>query len=118
MTFILVLSIICIIIFLAFKWERKCEIQVRHGGNQNIPEFYYPDGRIGKYITLYLSKNKTIKDVKLELINHIKVKKGKLRPTFPLRLTPFDCDLRDECSLWQLPSENGIYELFINIPGW
>lgn len=118
MSFILLLSIIIILTHLIFKWERKYEIQVRHAGNQNIPEFYYSDGRIGKHITLHFSKDKTIKDVKLELINHIKVKKGKLRPTFPLRLTPFDRALRDECPLWQLPSEDGIKKLFINIPGW
>ena len=49
------------------KYEEQYEVQIRHGGNQPIEEFFD-----GKYITLQLGKPQTIMDVKRELIKNIK----------------------------------------------
>jgi len=106
--------------------EETYEIQIRHGGNQQIDEFYMEDGGIVDYskkqfITLHVGKSKTILDVKKELINNIKY----LQNTrgIRLRLTAFGDSLQNDALLSELPFYGNIEKkeflmLFISIPGW
>jgi len=112
--FILIVCIFIIVHYIiAFNQEKKYEIQIRTV-QDSIDEFYDSDGR-KKHITLNFSKDKTILDVKHELINHIKYL---CKPNFNLRLAVFGDCLNDQCYLTQLPSENNIVKLFIHIPGY
>jgi len=106
--------------------EETYEIQIRHGGNQQIDEFYMEDGGVVDYskkqfITLHVGKSKTILDVKKELINNIKY----LQNTrgIHLRLVPFGDSLHNDRLLSKLPFYGNItkeefLKLFISIPGW
>ena len=105
-------------------------IEVRHGGNQMIDEFYMknengrPNYNKSKTMKLYIEKSKTILDLKkkikiqradgtyLEALN----KNGK--SNINLREEVFGPTLSDKCKLNWLENENGIIKVFIQIPDW
>ena len=110
--------------------EEQYVVEIRHGGNQLIDEFYMknengrPDYDKGKTMTLHIGKSKTILDVKKEIkiqrtdgtyLSH--VGRGG-RSNINLRTTVFGQTLKDSYLLEWLENENRIIKLFIQIPNW
>ena len=52
------------------KYEKKIKIEIRHGGNQEIPEFYSYTGK--QSITFEISEESTIGEVKDEIGKQVK----------------------------------------------
>ena len=112
------------------SYEEQIIVEIRHGGNQMIDEFYMkkengrPDYNKGKTMTLHIGKSKTILDVKKEIkiqrtdgtyLNHMG-QDG--RPNINLREEIFGPTLKNTCPLKILKKENEVIKLYIQIPGW
>ena len=105
-------------------------IEVRHGGNQMIDEFYmkYENGRPNynkkKRMKLYVEKSKTILDLKKEIKiqrtdgTYLSVVDKDGKSNINLREEVFGPTLSDKCKLNWLENENGIIKVFIQIPDW
>jgi hypothetical protein len=111
-------------------YEEQIIVEIRHGGNQMIDEFYMkkengrPDYNKGKTMTLHIGKSKTILDVKKEIkiqrtdgtyLSHM-VQDG--RSNINLREEIFGPTLKNTCPLKILKKENEVIKLYIQIPGW
>jgi hypothetical protein len=110
--------------------EDELIVEVRHGGNQFIDEFYMkkedgsPNYNKSKYMTYSIVKSKTILDLK----NKIKIKRadGTYLPiinpdgttSINLREEVFGPTLKDTCPVNILEKDNGILKLYIQIPDW
>ena len=112
------------------SYEEQIIVEIRHGGNQMIDEFYMkkengrPDYNKGKTMTLHIGKSKTILDVKKEIkiqrtdgtyLSHTG-QNGK--SNINLREEIFDPTLKNTCPLKILKKENEVIKLYIQIPGW
>tara|TARA_B100001250_G_C19793594_1_gene787710 strand:- start:1100 stop:1531 length:432 start_codon:yes stop_codon:yes gene_type:complete len=105
-------------------------IEVRHGGNQMIDEFYmkYENGRPNynkkKRMNLYVEKSKTILDLKKEIKiqradgTYLSVVDKDGKSNINLREEVFGPTLSDKCKLSWLENEDGIIKVFIQIPDW
>lgn len=113
-TLMLAVAIVAIVaILLIWNHKKKYKIEIRTV-QDNIEEFYNKDGS-RKHITFYLDKDKTVMDVKLKIMEHIKHLNN---PKFNLRLAPMDYRLKDNCQIQWLEPKDNIIKLFIHIPGW
>jgi hypothetical protein len=112
------------------SYEEQIIVEIRHGGNQMIDEFYMkkengrPDYNKGKTMTLHIGKSKTILDVKKEIkiqrtdgtyLSHTG-QDGK--SNINLREEIFGPTLKNTCPLKILEKENEVIKLYIQIPGW
>ena len=112
------------------SYEEQIIVEIRHGGNQMIDEFYMkkengrPDYNKGKTMTLHIGKSKTILDVKKEIkiqrtdgtyLSHMG-QDG--RSNINLREEIFGPTLKNTCPLKILKKENEVIKLYIQIPGW
>jgi hypothetical protein len=116
--------------FFGCEKEDAYLIEVRHGGNQLIDEFYmkYENGRPNyskkKRMNLYVEKSKTILDLKKEIKiqradgTYLSVVDKDGKSNINLREEVFGPTLSDKCKLSWLENENGIIKVFIQIPGW
>jgi hypothetical protein len=105
-------------------------IEVRHGGNQMIDEFYMkneygrPNYNKKKRMNLYIEKSKTILDLKKEIKiqradgTYLSVVDKDGKSNINLREEVFGPTLSDKCKLSWLENENGIIKVFIQIPDW
>lgn len=105
--------------------EEQFTIEVRHGGNQLIDEFYiknkdgHHDYNNKKHMTFYLGKSKTILDVKKKLMKNIKHLNDL---NFNLRTTVGGKIKGDTYPLMRTSDkenpDNNVINLFIQIPNW
>ena len=107
-------------LFTSVEPEEHYAVDVWHGGNQHIDEFYEM-GKGGEIdyskkveMRLEIPKSGTILDVKKELINHIKYLEN---TNSVLRLAAFGKNLKNNEPLTGLV-ENEKLTLFIIIPNW
>jgi len=107
-------------LFTSVEPEEHYAVDVWHGGNQHIDEFYEM-GKGGEIdyskkveMRLEIPKSGTILDVKKELINHIKYLEN---TNSVLRLATFGKNLKNNEPLTGLV-ENEKLTLFIIIPNW
>ena len=110
--------------------EENNLIEVRHGGNQMIDEFYmkYENGRPNynkkKRMNLYVEKSKTILELKKEIKiqrtdgTYLSVVGKDGKSNINLREEVFGPTLSDKCKLSWLENEDGIIKVFIQIPDW
>lgn len=104
--------------------EETYEVQIRHGGNQWIDEFYEKkeDGRPNyhkkKFMTFHIEKSKTIEDVKKEI--KVQCADGTYldHTGIHLREEVFGPVLSNTCQLYRCDRKNNIIKLFIWIPDW
>ena len=116
--------------FFGCEKEEFYLIEVRHGGNQMIDEFYmkYENGRPNynkkKRMNLYVEKSKTILDLKKEIKiqrtdgTYLSVVGKDGKSNINLREEVFGPTLSDKCKLSWLENEDGIIKVFIQIPDW
>ena len=116
--------------------EETYKIQIRHGGNQLIDEFYekkengspnYDRKRINP-MTLHIGKSKTILDVKKKIKiqcadgSYLKVFNNNGGDNFNLKTAVFGKNKVNECPLTYIAEvekiENNTINLFIVIPYW
>jgi|SaaInlStandDraft_1057018.scaffolds.fasta_scaffold33229_4 hypothetical protein len=87
---------------------KKIMVEIRHGGNQGIPELSN-----GKNICFELHESKNIKDVKNEIIKKIKFSSNAI-----LLPSVFGDELPDNFILRWITDESNICKLFIVIPNY
>lgn len=105
--------------------EEQFTVEVRHGGNQLIDEFYIkdeygnPDYNHKKYMTFQVGKSKTILDVKKKVMKNIKHLNN---INFKLKTSVFGNAKADTYPLMRMTDkedpENNVIKLFIVIPNW
>jgi hypothetical protein len=105
--------------------EEQFTVEVRHGGNQLIDEFYIKneygqvDYNTKKHLTFQLGKSKTILDVKKKLMKNIKHLNDL---DFNLRTAVFGKIKADTYPLMRATDkenpDNNVINLFIQIPNW
>tara|TARA_B110000908_G_C9982706_1_gene326196 strand:- start:171 stop:551 length:381 start_codon:yes stop_codon:yes gene_type:complete len=105
--------------------EEQFTVEVRHGGNQLIDEFYIKnecgqvDYNTKKHLTFQLGKSKTILDVKKKLMKNIKYLHNL---NFNLRTTVGGKIKGDTYPLMRTSDkenpDNNVINLFIQIPNW
>ena len=105
--------------------EEQFTVEVRHGGNQLIDEFYMkneygqPDYNNKKHMTFQVGKSKTILDVKKKLVKNIKYLNDL---DFNLKTAVFGKNKANGCPLMRITDKedpnNNVIKLFIVIPSW
>ena len=105
--------------------EEQFTVEVRHGGNQLIDEFYIknqygqPDYNNKKHMTFQVGKSKTILDVKKKLVKNIKYLNDL---DFNLRTAVFGKIKANTYPLMRATDkenpDNNVINLFIQIPDW
>jgi hypothetical protein len=116
--------------------EETYEVQIRHGGNQLIDEFYEkkengrPDynKKKRKPMTIHIGKSKTILDVKKKIKiqrsdgSYLSVFGFDDRDNFNLKTSVFGKNISNSCPLEIIADvekiENNIIKLYIVIPDW